>query len=305
MLPLRSHLSVATAALVLVVPVVAGVVVGGLGAGVASVAAGFLVYDFVFIPPYYTLTVGAAQNWVALGVYVVVMLLVAQVVAHLESARREAQQRAAETQRLFELSELLVKDRSVEDLLETIVTAVRTVFDVPGVALLLPVDGRLAIAASAGETIAPEELHQLDPESGIPVSVGTSGLIQDRAPDRRPVRLRPPGRHTRPPGPAGVGRRPGRAASLRQPRGRGRGAGPAARTGPALRAARGGRPAAARPPRRRVPRPAHPPGDHEGGLLDPARPRPCPCRTPTPMSYTASSTSRPTVSPGWSPAFST
>ncbi len=180
MLPIRAHLSVATAALVLVVPVVGAVVVGGLGAGVTSAVAGFLVYDFVFIPPYYTLSVGAAENWAALGVYAVVVLLVAQVVAHLESARHEAQQRAAETQRLYELSELLVKDRSIEDLLETIVTAVRTVFDVPGVALLLPVDGRLAIAASAGETIAPEELHQLDPESRIPVSVGTSGLIQDR-----------------------------------------------------------------------------------------------------------------------------
>ncbi len=122
----------------LVVPVVAAVVVGGLGAGVTSAVAGFLVYDFVFIPPYYTLTVGAAENWVAFGVYAVVVLLVAQVVAHLETARHEAQQRAVETQRLYELSELLVKDRSIEDLLETIVTAVRTVFDVPGVALLLP-----------------------------------------------------------------------------------------------------------------------------------------------------------------------
>ena len=62
MLPLRSHLSIATTALVLVVPVVAGVVVGGLRAGVTSVAAGFLVYDFAFIPPYYTLTVGAART---------------------------------------------------------------------------------------------------------------------------------------------------------------------------------------------------------------------------------------------------
>ncbi len=180
MLPLRAHLSVATAALVLVVPVVAAVVVGGLGAGVTSAVAGFLVYDFVFIPPYYTLTVGAAENWVALGVYAVVVLLVAQVVAHLESARREAQKRAVETQRLYELSELLVKDRSLEDLLETIVIAVRNVFDVPGVALLLPVEGRLTIAASAGETISPEQLHQLDPHSGIPVSVGTGLPIPDR-----------------------------------------------------------------------------------------------------------------------------
>jgi two-component system sensor histidine kinase KdpD len=43
MLPLRSHLSIATSALVLVVPVVIGVVCGGFGAGMVSVAAGFLV----------------------------------------------------------------------------------------------------------------------------------------------------------------------------------------------------------------------------------------------------------------------
>ena len=41
---------------------------------------GFFVYDLIFIPPYGTLDVGAAENWVALVVYVVVMLLVAQVV---------------------------------------------------------------------------------------------------------------------------------------------------------------------------------------------------------------------------------
>jgi two-component system sensor histidine kinase KdpD len=180
MVPLRSHLSIATTGLVLVVPVVAGVIVGGLGAGVTSVAAGFLIYDYAFIPPYYTLTVGSAQNWVALGVYAVVMLLVAQVVAHLESARLEAQRRAAETQRLYELSELLVKDRSIADLLDTIVGAVRTVFDVPGVALLLPNAGRLTIAALAGEAISPEQLHQLDPQSWVPVSLGTTGPIPER-----------------------------------------------------------------------------------------------------------------------------
>ena len=71
----------------MVVPVVSAVVAGGYLAGVAAVTAGFLAWDFVFIPPYYTLSVGAGQNWVALGVYVVVMLLVAQVVASLDLAR--------------------------------------------------------------------------------------------------------------------------------------------------------------------------------------------------------------------------
>lgn len=180
MIPLRSHLSIATAALVLVVPVVAGVVTGGLAGGVVTAAAGFLVYDFVFIPPYYTLTVGAGQNWVALGVYAVVMLMVAQVVARLDAARAEAERNVTHTQRLYELSDLLVKDRPVDDLLYTIVNTVRTAFDVAGVALLLPQDGRLQVAASAGEAISPEQLHQLDPGSTTPVSLGMTGPTPDR-----------------------------------------------------------------------------------------------------------------------------
>src|SRR5262249_33247776 len=44
MLPLRANLSIATTALILVVPVVIGVVIGGFVAGVVSVAAGFVVY---------------------------------------------------------------------------------------------------------------------------------------------------------------------------------------------------------------------------------------------------------------------
>jgi two-component system sensor histidine kinase KdpD len=172
MLPFRSHLSIASVALVFVVPVVAGVIVGGFRAGVTSVIVGFLVYDFLFLPPYYRLRVGTAQNWVVLGVYAVVMLLVARVVANLRSARSEAQRRANETRRLFELSELLVEDRSVEELLETIVQAVATVFDVPGVALLVPEADRLEIAASAGEALSRDELRRLDPHSGIPVSLG-------------------------------------------------------------------------------------------------------------------------------------
>ncbi len=70
---------------------VVGAVVGGFGAGAVSVLAGFLVYDFFFIPPYNTLSVGTAQNWTALIVYVVVMLLVARVVGRLDAARVEAE----------------------------------------------------------------------------------------------------------------------------------------------------------------------------------------------------------------------
>lgn len=172
LIPLRSQLSIATVGLILVVPVVLAVATGGLIAGVAGVAAGFLTFDYAFIPPYYTLSVGAGQNWVALGVYAVVMLLVARVFSRLQRARAEAQSRAADARRLLEVSELLVTDRSLGDLLQSIVGTVGDVFGVAGVALLLPDGDRLEVAAAAGASPTPEELGRLRPQAGLPVAVG-------------------------------------------------------------------------------------------------------------------------------------
>jgi K+-sensing histidine kinase KdpD len=174
MLPLRSHLAVSTTALVLVIPVVVAGAIGGFVAGLGVVAAGFLVFDFFFIPPYGTLNVGSAQNWVALFVYLVVMLLVARVVARLDTSRVEAERGGAAARRLSELSELLVGDRPVGDLLSTIVGAIHTAFAVPSVALLVLDDGELRVAASAGEALSPDELSALEPHSGVPVSLGVA-----------------------------------------------------------------------------------------------------------------------------------
>ena len=47
-------------------------------------------------------------------------------------------------------------------------------FDVPGVSLLVLEDGRLTVAATSGEALSADELRQLGPDSGLPVSVGTT-----------------------------------------------------------------------------------------------------------------------------------
>jgi two-component system sensor histidine kinase KdpD len=174
MLPVRSHLSVATTALVLVIPVVVGVAVGGFAAGVIGAATGFLVYDLIFIPPYYTLSVGAAQGWVALAVYAIVTVVVARVVARANAARTEAQERAAELRRLFDLSELLVRESPMAELLSTIVAAVRQAFRLDGAALLLPIDGRLQLMASTGAPLSAAELEQLSTGGRVLVSLNTA-----------------------------------------------------------------------------------------------------------------------------------
>lgn len=177
MFPIRSHLSVATTALILVVPVVLGVATGGLFAGFVATTTGFLVYDLVFIPPYYTLAVGASQNWVALGVYVLVTVMIAQVVGRLDIARAEARDRASGARRLLDISELLVRESSVSELLITIVTTVRQAFDLDGAALLMPVAGRLTLAASSGVPLADTELQALSATYAAPVTL-ESGIVQ-------------------------------------------------------------------------------------------------------------------------------
>lgn len=193
MLPLRSHLSVATTALVLVVPVVAGVAVGGFGAGVAAVIFGFLAYDFFFIRPYETLSVGAAQNWVALFVYVVVMVVVARVVSQQQTARAEARRREADARRLYVLSELLMAEKPLGELVSLVVTTIHQAFGPEWVALLLP-EGQLRVAAQAGRSLTPAEAEELAPGPGRLQSLGTgyrtSGVMRVAlTADGRPIGL--------------------------------------------------------------------------------------------------------------------
>jgi two-component system sensor histidine kinase KdpD len=171
MLLIRSHLNIATTALVLVVPVVIGVVAGGLLAGIVSVVAGFLVYDFFFIPPYLALWPAAPQNWAVLGTYVAVTLPVSWVVGRMNSAKAEARRQGHEIRELFGLSHLLVEDRPLDVLLSVVATTLAEVFGARQVAILLQKDERLEVVASAGEPLPSAQLRRV-----LPVTSGQASL---------------------------------------------------------------------------------------------------------------------------------
>jgi two-component system, OmpR family, sensor histidine kinase KdpD len=175
MLPLRGSLSIATTALILVVPVVIGVVTGGFAVGIISVLAGFLVYDFFFIPPYLTLWVGAPENWTALGVYAVVMVPVARVVATMDVARAKELRQGKELRELFELSDLLVEDKPLDALLPALVTALMEVFGARQVALFLPVRDssgeQMRMAAAGGAPLSEAQLGSVLPARGAAASI--------------------------------------------------------------------------------------------------------------------------------------
>ncbi len=183
LVPFRTHLSIATAALAFVIPVVVGVVAGGFAAGALASVVGFVLYDVFFLPPYGTLTVHDGENWLALVVYLVVTLLVAQVVTNLNAARDEARRREQDAGRLFELSQALIGDFTIAELLDHIAATVQTVFAPRWTALLLPVatsqhggDGpELFVAARDGQAMSPEELASLTASGGQTRSLGLAG----------------------------------------------------------------------------------------------------------------------------------
>lgn len=176
MLPLRAHIDIAIVALVLVIPVVIGAAIGGFLAGMAAVVVGFLAYDLAFIPPYGSLTVGRLENWAALAVYVVVMIVVSRVVDRVWRAESLSRTSQRDTARLFELSELLVGDRPPEELFGVIVDAVLQSFGLSAVVLFLPVldedsdatASSVEAVARAGRDLDPVELAQLVPSAGAP-----------------------------------------------------------------------------------------------------------------------------------------
>jgi two-component system, OmpR family, sensor histidine kinase KdpD len=180
MVPLRAHLAVATDALIFVIPIVVGVAIGGFVSGSIGAAAGFLAYDFFFIPPYNTLSVGGAQNWVALVVYAVVVLVVARVVAVQQSARVRAAAREDAVQRLYLVTEQLISARPVDDLLAAVATTVHDVFHTRWAAVLVPEGDHLALAAVAGGPLSDGDTARVLDAAGAPQAltlVGADGEI--------------------------------------------------------------------------------------------------------------------------------
>jgi two-component system, OmpR family, sensor histidine kinase KdpD len=190
LLPFRAHLSIAIPALAFVLPALVGFVIGGFLPGVVGALGGFVVYDLFFLPPYNTLTVRSPQNLTALAVYAVVVLVVSQVVAKLRSAREEAERRTEESERLYELSQALIGDLTLSELLAHMVATVQSVFAPRWTALVLP-DGdagvtALRVAASAGQPLTASDIASVTSGGGQARSLG---LLEDAGPRRVSVAL--------------------------------------------------------------------------------------------------------------------
>ena len=111
LVPLRTDLNRSTPALALVLPVVAAGVIGRRAAAVVTglAAGGLLSYSFE--QPFNRISIGTAEDVVALSVFLLVALVVGTLVAIEANRRQAAEDRAEEIRRLYDHNAELVIER--------------------------------------------------------------------------------------------------------------------------------------------------------------------------------------------------
>lgn len=107
----RSILGEAVIAMIYLVPVIWSTVRWGQAAGMASALAAALLFDFYFIPPFHTFTVGNLEGWLVLGIFLAVAGVM---VGRIQSIIQQAQDSEREARLMYELSTILAEAASRE-----------------------------------------------------------------------------------------------------------------------------------------------------------------------------------------------
>jgi two-component system sensor histidine kinase KdpD len=158
LLAVRADVSKTTVVLAYLLVVTAAAAAGGLGPGITAAALGFLAFDVLFLQPFHHIIVDDPQDYLSLGVYLLVAVVVSLLVATSERRRAQAERRERETRILFDLSTSLVAHGSLEDTFRGVVSTVRSLFDLAGCAIVLPSGDGIRVAAVDGNM--PDDLDE-------------------------------------------------------------------------------------------------------------------------------------------------
>jgi two-component system sensor histidine kinase KdpD len=160
----RPHLDEAHVALAFLLVVLGGSAVGGRLLGITLSAIAFLLFDFFFLRPYYTLIIENPLDWLVLAAFLVTGIVAAQLLAWADERAETARQRAVEVERLAMLGAETLNAGRAEEALAAIARVIQSTLRVACCEIFIEKDpGRTYVrAASAG---ACGELGEADPAS--------------------------------------------------------------------------------------------------------------------------------------------
>jgi two-component system, OmpR family, sensor histidine kinase KdpD len=157
MLPFRDRLGILNVLLLYLLLTIAVALGGGVWPGILAALFGFLAFNFVFIPPYYTFHVAAADHGLALVVYLGVAIGTASLVSRARARTEEAERESRRMALLADLNAALIGDVTLDAILARIAERVVTVYGARGCRVLVRGDdGELRTGAFSPRTLGPD-----------------------------------------------------------------------------------------------------------------------------------------------------
>ena len=138
LIPIREVAGLLNMGLVYLILVIGATVFGGREVGIWASLLGFTLFNFFLVPPYYSLVVSELQNILALFVFLGVSLLISWLISGTREQARQAERRAGDVSRLYELSRTIIGANSLDDVLAAIANKVADVFEAGACWILLP-----------------------------------------------------------------------------------------------------------------------------------------------------------------------
>jgi two-component system sensor histidine kinase KdpD len=121
----RDTLGEAVIALLYLVPVGWSAARWGQGAGVCAAVTAALIFDFFFIPPFYTFAVGRLEGWLVLAIFLVVSIVV---IGRIQSGLTKARTSEQEALFMYEMSSALAGLRTQESVVHALATNLQLMF---------------------------------------------------------------------------------------------------------------------------------------------------------------------------------
>lgn len=169
---LRNILSAPVVALLYLIPVVITATFLGRAAGIGASVLAFLVFNYFFIPPYYTFRVNHAQDLLVMIVFLGVAILIGSLIARIQSNLVTVQAREMEALQLYELSVELGGKKDPAEIASVLAQRLNQLFD----DVIIHVE---FLSGNQYDSIfLPEHIVSIDP-GWVPFVVPL--LIQDRS----------------------------------------------------------------------------------------------------------------------------
>jgi two-component system sensor histidine kinase KdpD len=167
---LRGVLDTTLVALLYLIPLGAITARWGLAPGITSALLTFFVFNYFFIPPYYTLAVHRPTDVVILVIFLIVAIVISQLVGRAQAGLAAATAREREATQLFELSTALAglpNDQAIVQILARQVHAVAN-----GEYVELNITGKRPLNYRIPESVPPSR----PPELTVPIEA-TRGIL--------------------------------------------------------------------------------------------------------------------------------